>query len=163
MLDHEMSFLAYIEKRIFKRVGMKGALSETQSSIMNKLDCFEITKDGKTFEPVVKSKPYPHGNGCWQMPASDLLAFACAVRHNVLINKDSLETMKDQGLGFWTDRDHLTGNIISYGHPGGSTGMFSFLSILHSDQPITAVLLSNYSGDEAMHFWFNQFMKELIK
>ena len=163
MLDHEMGFRAYIEKRIFKRAGIEKTVREIHFSTKNKLDCFEITKDGKLPELVVKPEPYPHGSGCWCMPASDLLAFACAVRNHVLINEDSFQTMKDQGLGFWMDRNQKTGNIIIYGHPGGSSGMFSFLNILHSDPPITAVLLSNYSGCETMHPWLNQFMKELIE
>lgn len=161
-LDHEMSFRAYIEKRIFERAGMNGAVREIHFTTKNKLDCFEITKDGKPPGPVVKPEPYPHGNGCWYMQAGDLLAFACAIRHHVLINEDSFQTMKDQDLGFWIDRDQKTGKINIYGHPGGSSGMFSFLNILHSDPPITVVLLSNYSGCESMHFWLNQFLKELI-
>ena len=51
-------------------------------------------------------------------------------------------------LGFWVDRDKETGAIEGYGHPGGGPGMSSFLHTWQTNPPITAVVLSNYSGYE---------------
>ena len=41
-----------------------------------------------------------------------------------------------------------TGVITGYGHPGGGPGMSSFFHTWQTDPPITAVVLSNYSGCE---------------
>ena len=85
------------------------------------------------------------------MTASDLLAFGRAIhQHHVLIKEASFNTMMEYKgrLGVWVDRDQETGAISGYGHPGGGSGMSSFFNTWRTDPPITAVVLSNYSGCE---------------
>ncbi len=79
ILDHEAGFRNHVEKRIFKLAGMEGAIREIHSPIINKPDCFEISKEGNPMKDETL-EPYPHGNGCWRMTASDLLAFERAQR-----------------------------------------------------------------------------------
>lgn len=155
VVDHETRFRSHIEERIFKPAGMEGAIREIHSPAKNRPDCFEIPEEGpKKGVPtqVESTDPYPHGNGCWRMTASDLLAFRRAIhQHHVLITEDSFQTMvKYQGegrLGFWVDRDPATRRtVLGYGHPGGGPGMSSFLHTWQTNPPITAVVLSNYSG-----------------
>jgi CubicO group peptidase (beta-lactamase class C family) len=153
--DHEIGFLKQVEKRIFVPAAMEGAIHEIYSPSMG-LDCFEVSADGKSRERVIKPEPYPHGNGCLRMTAGDLLAFAKALQNGVLIKTESLQTMKDRNLGFWVDRDQETGSITGYGHPGGGPGMYALLHSWCTESPITAVLLSNYSGSEKLKLWLDQ-------
>lgn len=157
-INNEARFRAHIERRIFKPAGMEGAIKESARLVdgvyppaRSQPDCFEIPEKGpKEPQKVVgQIEPYPHGNGCWRMTASDLCAFGRAIhQHNLLIREDSLHTMQDRSLGFMVDRDRETKSVMGYGHPGGGPGMSSFLHIWRTDPPITAVVLSNYSGCE---------------
>jgi CubicO group peptidase (beta-lactamase class C family) len=149
--DHEAGFRSHIEKRIFLPANMEGAISQIHSPTLSKVDCFKISSDGQP-EMVVTLEPYPHGNGGWRMKANDLFAFKKALHEpHVLLREDSLENMlehKPRPLGFMCDRDKKTGSITGYGHPGRGKGMSSFLWVWRKDPPITAVMLSNYSGCE---------------
>lgn len=145
-LDYESGFRNHIEKRIFKPAGMLGALKEIHSP-MQPADCFEFTAKGLT--KVTEVDPYPHGNGCWRMSASDLLAFNLALRQpNLLIGEHSLRTMlfyKPRALCFWVDRDQPSGPVKGWGHPGGGPGMSAFMHTWQTTPPVTAVVLSNSS------------------
>jgi|GEM_PF-1478838 len=150
VIDHEARFRSHIEERIFKPAGMDGAIREIHSPAKQRPECFEISEDGVATR-VESIDPYPHGNGCWRMTASDLLAFGRAIhQHHVLIREDSFNTiMEYKGrLGFWVDHDQETGAVAGYGHPGGGPGMSSFFHTWQTNPPITAVVLSNYSGCE---------------
>ncbi len=152
MVDHVAGFRSHIEERIFKPAGMQGAIREIHSPTKNKPDYFEISKEKR--EPVPRSipEPYPHGNGCWRMTAKDLLAFKGALHQpETLISEDSFRIIKNhpsRHLGLWIDRNQEAGRITGYGHPGGGPGMSSFLHTWLTDPPVTAVVLSNYSGSE---------------
>ncbi len=149
--NHEMGFRTHIEKRIFKPAGMQGAICELHSPTRAKLDSFEISKTGKRTS-VDGTEPYPHGNGCWRMTASDLLAFSRAMHeHHVLMSEDSFKIIQEHHsgtLGLWVDRNPESRSIIGYGHPGSGPGMSSFLHHWRTDPPITVAVLSNYSGCE---------------
>jgi len=147
VIDHESRFRSHIEERIFKPAGMEGAIREIHSPARSRPDRFEVSKDGVATR-VEFPEPYPHGNGCWRMTASDLLAFGSAIhKHHVLIREDSFNTMMEyKRLGFWVDHDQKTGAVVGYGHPGSDSGMSSVLHTWQTNPPITAVVLSNYSG-----------------
>ena len=158
IIDHEMRFRSHIEERIFKPAGMEGALRESSRLVdgvyppaRNQPDCFKIPKKGPK-EPVKvvdTIEPYPHGNGCWRMSAQDLLAFGQAMhQHNRLLKEGSFNDMKEQHLGFMVnhENDDPREPIIGYGHPGGGPGMSAFIHTWLTEPPITAVVLSNYSG-----------------
>ena len=148
IVDHETRFRFHIEERIFRPAHMEGAIREIHSPAQHRPACFEISEEGIATR-VESPDPYPHGNGCWRMTASDLLAFGRAIRqHAVLISEDSFRTiLRYQGrLGFWVDREQETAKIMGYGHPGGGRGMSSFFHTWRTNPSITAVVLSNYSG-----------------
>ena len=162
VIDHEARFRSHIEERIFKPAGMEGAIREIHSPARQRPDCFEVSKEGIATR-AESPDPYPHGNGCWRMTASDLLAFRRAVhQHNVLVREDSFNTMMEYKgrLGFWVDHDKETGAIKGYGHPGGGPGMSSFLHTWQTNPPITAVVLSNYSGCEMVKPEFDKLMQQ---
>lgn len=145
--DHEAGFRAHIETRIFKPAGMQGAIDELHSPTVNNPDRFEVSSVGEP-KKVVAKEPYPHGNGCWRMTAGDLIAFDRALhQHYVLIREDTFRIMREHSprpLGFM--RDEAKDSITGYGHPGNGSGMSSFLWTWRDDPPVTAVVLSNYSG-----------------
>lgn len=150
LTDHEARFRAHIEERIFKPAGMEGAIREIHSPSKQRLDCFEVAENG-TPERVESPDPYPHGNGCWRMTATDLLSFGSSLRkHHVLLKESSFKTIMEHPgrLGFWKDYDQKSGDVSGYGHPGGGPGMSSFFNVWETDPPITAIVLSNYSGCE---------------
>ena len=150
LTDHEARFRAHIEERIFKPAGMTGAIREIHSPTKHRLECFEVSEQGAAAR-IESPEPYPHGNGCWRMTAADLLAFGSAIRqHHALIKESSFKTMMEYPgrLGFWKDHDPKSGDVSGYGHPGGGPGMSSFFNVWVTDPPITAVVLSNYSGCE---------------
>lgn len=137
---------------------MAGALRESACLVdgvylpsRNQPDCFEIPEKGPK-EPVKvvgAVEPYPHGNGCWRMTAQDLFAFGRAIhQHNLLLKEKSFKDMQEQHLGFMVDHEDGDSKnpVIGYGHPGGGPGMSAFLHIWLTEPPITAVVLSNYSG-----------------
>ena len=159
-INHEARFRAHIERRIFKRAGMEGARRESGRLVdgvyplaRHQPDCFEIPKEGpmkgtpQKVNPMEFPEPYPHGNGCWRMTTNDLFDFSRAIQHNLLISAKSFQDMQDRRLGFGVERDQNEA-IIGYGHPGGGSGMSSFLHIWRTDPPVTAVVLSNHSGCE---------------
>ena len=86
------------------------------------------------------------------MTAKDLLAFKDALHQpETLISEDSFRIIKNhpsRRLGLRIDRNQEAGRITGYGHPGGGPGMSSFLHTWLTDPPVTAVVLSNYSGSE---------------
>lgn len=142
---HEENFRNHVIEKIFKPACMEGALREIQSPT-TPLDRHEITEEGK-FEVVDEPEPYPHGNGCWRMPAKDLLKFHSALHENFsLIQRESLTTMLQESLGFMSEKDPDTQKIVGYGHPGGGPGMSSFMHTWCTDPPITAVAVSNFPG-----------------
>ena len=154
--DHEVGFRNHIEMRIFKPSAMEGAISEIHApDRKNEPDYFEVAKNGekkKVSKEVVAQEPYPHGNGCWRMKPSDLLAFGKSLQQNSLISEESIKAMleHDPPLGFFVDRDleSETKPVIGYGHPGGGPGMSAFLHTWLGDPPITGTVLSNYTGCE---------------
>ena len=161
--DHEAGFRSHIENRIFKPAGMDSAIREMHSSSKSIPPCFEISKDGQRRQ-VKERQPYPHGNGCWHMTASDLLAFKSAFHSpNVLLKEASLKTIKEHEsghLGLLIDRDKESRAITGFGHPGGGPGMSSFLHTwCTKNPPITVAVLSNYSGCEMVKPWLDPLMK----
>ncbi len=146
-LDYEKGFRSHIERRIFKPADMEGAIREIHSP-QRQLECFEVIEKENPVKIIDSENPapYPHGNGCWTMTASDLLAFERAIRqHDVLIKSETLQVMKQhepKPLGFM--RDLKNESIIGYGHSGIGEGMSSVLWTWETDPPITAAVLSNY-------------------
>ncbi len=162
LTDHEEKFRLHIEERIFKPARMEGAIREIHSPSKHRLDCFEISEHGVA-KRVESPHPYPHGNGCWRMTAADLLGFGSTIRkHHVLIKESSFKTMMEYPgwLGFWKDHDPRTGSVLGYGHPGGGAGMSSFFNVWKTDPPITAVVLSNYSGCEMVKPFLDPLMQQ---
>ena len=145
----EAGFRTHIEKRIFEPAGMDGAIREIHSPSKSSLACFKRSGPGEPLSAIATEtpEPYPHGNGCWRMTASDLLSFKDALhRHSSLIREDSFKTMQEDHLGLMIQhRDEEEGPIVGYGHPGGGPGMSSDFYIWRTEPPITAVMLSNYS------------------
>ncbi len=162
LTDHEAKFRAHIEEKIFKPAGMEGAIREIRSPSEHRLDCFEVSEQGATTR-IESPDPYPHGNGCWRMTAADLLAFGSAIRkHHTLIKESSFKTIMEYPglLGFWKDHDPKSGDVSGYGHPGGGPGMSSFFNVWETDPPITAVVLSNYSGCEMVKPFLDPMMQQ---
>ena len=172
VVDHEMRFRSHIEERIFKPAGMEGAIRESARLVdgvypplKNQPDCFKVSREEPTkpVKVVDTIEPYPQGNGCWRMTAQDLLAFGRAMhQHNLLINQDSFQMMQQQHLGFMVDHEENDSEkpVIGYGHPGGSPGMSSFLHVWRTDPPITAVVLSNYSGCQDVKPFLDSLMQQ---
>lgn len=147
LVDYQIGFRSHIEQRIFKPAHMEGAIRELHSAAASRPACFEISKEGMS-KRVEKPEPYPHGNGCWRMTAADLLAFQRAIEQNhLLISRETFNTMINERLGFWVDRDEQ-GALLGYGHPGSGAGMSSLLYTWCQSTPITVAILSNYSGCE---------------
>ncbi len=104
---------------------------------------FQVLENGSR-EKITAPAPYPHGNGCWRMKASDLILFGKAIRRHSLITEQSQRAMLDHrpSIGFMAfDR----GSVKSWGHPGGWMGQSGFLHVWLTDPPITAVVLSENS------------------
>src|SRR5205085_2061684 len=124
-----------------------GALREIrESSEDSDPDHFEVDKGKVKKVPANTPQPYPHGNGCWRMPASDLLLFAQAMNHNSLITHDSFQAMlaHDPPLGFKVERGEgaaITDPIKFWGHPGGYIGQTADLCSwnMNTDPPSTTI------------------------
>jgi hypothetical protein len=141
---------------------MEGAIREIHSPSKRRLDCFEVAENG-TPERVESPDPYPQGHGCWRMTAADLLSFGSSLRkHHVLLKESSFKTIMEHPgrLGFWKDYDQKSGDVSGYGHPGGGPGMSSFFNVWETDPPITAVVLSNYSGCEMVKPFLDPMMQQ---
>lgn len=140
--DYETGFRTYIEKRIFERAGMAGALHELHAPEgAGRPRYFRVLENGSR-EEVKEPEPYPHGNGCWRMRACDLLLFAKAIRTHHVINEPSYQALLK--LGFMSTTD----SVKNWGHPGHGMGQSTFLQTWLTNPPITAVVLSE-NGDAA--------------
>ncbi|HUD01199.1 MAG TPA: serine hydrolase domain-containing protein [Rhabdochlamydiaceae bacterium] len=138
--DYETSFRTYIEKRIFERSGMDGAIHELHAPEgARRPRYFRVLENGSR-EEVKEPEPYPHGNGCWRMRARDLLLFAKALRHHLVLNEPSYQALLK--LGFMSTRD----SVQNWGHPGQGMGQSTFLQTWLTNPPITAVMLSENSN-----------------
>ncbi|NGX47021.1 MAG: hypothetical protein K1000chlam3_00390 [Chlamydiae bacterium] len=148
-------FLDHLQNEVFFKSDMNIAPSSTHVP-----QGYEF-KDGR-HEPVDSSpEPYPHGNGCWKMQTKDLLAFGKALRENAHIRSDTFNSMLNEGLCFWIDRDS-SNNIIGYGHPGGVRGGSAFFQtfMAKGQEPITAVVLSNSSTGTNIKLELEGILKE---
>lgn len=143
----EGNFQNHIEKRIFTPANMTRAIHELHYPSSSRLENFEVRAKGETKKDT-SIEPYPHGNGCWRMPAVDLMEFGKALRNHQLIRGQTFDEMLNHKppLCFMVDRHPTTEAIVGYGHPGGYIGESSFLWTWATNPPITAAVVSNFSG-----------------
>jgi CubicO group peptidase (beta-lactamase class C family) len=171
--DHETGFLKTVEERIFIPAGMSGAIAEMHnpSDPTSRPHRFDLTKKEERI-PISDDvpEPYAHGNGCWRMPAEDLMKFGMIIRQCLsnppgrgLILKQTFQTMLGHipPLGFMVAHDEQE-TVRGYGHPGGGPGQSSFIHTWLTDPPITAVVLSNYPNGANVQPWLDDLLPSLM-
>lgn len=146
-------FLPFVQREVFDALNMSNTYADINSEIiLNRTSFYALGEDGKYINAPYVDNSYKWAGGGFISTTTDLIKFGIAhikpgyltkETLNELISSQTLSSGKETGYGVgWSTINQ--GELIGYGHSGGSIGGITQFRIFPSEDMIV-VFLSNSS------------------